>query len=50
MATVALERARAPIARRALRRLRPLAYLWSPVGLLLLFFAAPLGIILKIIL
>ena len=31
-------------ARRTVRHLRPLAYLWSPVGLLLLFFVGPLAI------
>jgi ABC-type spermidine/putrescine transport system permease subunit I len=42
---VAVERTpRSPIVRRHLRRLRPLAYLWSPVGLLLLFFVGPLAI------
>jgi spermidine/putrescine transport system permease protein len=41
---VAVARPGRPRARRVARRLRPLAYLWSPVGLLLLFFAAPLGI------
>jgi spermidine/putrescine transport system permease protein len=41
---IALERPRGARSRRFARRLRPLAYLWSPVGLLLLFFLAPLAI------
>lgn len=45
---VAVETAGHRGARRYLRRLRPLAYLWSPAGLLILFFAAPLAIMFKI--
>ena len=39
---------RAPLGRRVSRHLRPLAYLWSPVGLLVVFFVAPMAILLKI--
>ena len=45
---VAVERSQRTTLRRTARRLRPLAYLWSPVGLLLLFFAAPLAIMFTI--
>jgi ABC-type spermidine/putrescine transport system permease subunit I len=41
---IAVERPHRPRGRRFARHLRPLAYLWSPVGLLLLFFVAPLAI------
>jgi len=48
MSDVALEQPGPPLRRRAARRLRPFAFLFGPIGILLAFFVAPLIIMVVI--
>jgi spermidine/putrescine transport system permease protein len=48
MADVVVEQAGRPLRRRAARRLRPFAFLFGPIGILLAFFVAPLIIMVVI--